>query len=66
MSKKVTIDEMTDEIMEYMSNFIGVTEEACEKGVLETADDVVNALRRADPPELRKRIRGLLFVRISI
>lgn len=49
MNKKVTVDELSEEILEYMANFVGVTEEACEKGVLETADDVVNALRHANP-----------------
>lgn len=50
MNKKVTVDKLSKEVAEYMSNFVDVTEEACEKGVLETADDVVKALRRADPP----------------
>lgn len=49
MKKKVSVDELTDEIMEYMSNFVGVTEEACEQGVLETAEDVIKALRTAHP-----------------
>ena len=54
MNKKVTVDKLSKEIAEYMSNFVDVTEEACEKGVLETADDVIKALRRANPSESGK------------
>lgn len=49
MNKKVSVDDLTDEIMEYMSNFVGVTDEACEHGVLETAEDVIKALRTVHP-----------------
>lgn len=48
-NKKISVDELTDEILEYMANFVDVTDEACEKGVLETADDVIKALRSAHP-----------------
>ena len=49
MNKKTTVDNLANEIAEALEDFVGVTEEACEKGVLETSQDVVNALRAADP-----------------
>jgi len=49
MSKKIKVDQLTDVIVEYLKEFEGVTEEACKKGVLETADDAVQELRSAHP-----------------
>lgn len=49
MAKKISVDDLSEEIAEYMANFVGATEEAVEQGVLETADDVVRALRSAHP-----------------
>lgn len=48
-NKRIKVEQLSKEILEYMSNFVDVTEEACEKGVLETADDVVKALHSAHP-----------------
>ena len=49
MSKKVSVDELSNVILEYLENFKDVTEEACKSGVLETADDAVKELRAAHP-----------------
>ena len=49
MNSKVTVDELQKKIVETYKAFEGVTEEACEKGVIETADDAVKALRAAHP-----------------
>ena len=46
---KVSVDELAKEINKIMDDFAGVTEEACEKGVAETAKDAVKALRNAHP-----------------
>ena len=49
MSKKIKVDQLTKEIEQALADFAGTTEEACEKGVLETASDAVQALRSAHP-----------------
>ena len=49
MNQKVTVNELAKAIEDTLNDFVGVTEEACEKGVFETADDAVNALRSANP-----------------
>ena len=49
MSDKVKVDNLADYIVKLMKEFEGTTEEACEKGVLETADDAVQELRNAHP-----------------
>lgn len=49
MSKKIKVDQLTKEIEKALTEFIGVTEEACDKGVRETAKDAVQALRNAHP-----------------
>ena len=49
MAKTISVDELSKEIEKALADFVGVTEEACEKGVLETADDAVRALRSAHP-----------------
>lgn len=49
MSKKVKVDQLAKEIEKTLQDFVGVTEEACNKGVLETANDAVQALRNAHP-----------------
>lgn len=50
MSKKVSIDNLAKEIESTLTEFIGVTDEACAKGVTETAQDAVKELRSAHPP----------------
>lgn len=49
MSKKIKVDQLAKEIEKTLQDFVGVTEEACNKGVLETASDAVQALRSAHP-----------------
>lgn len=49
MSKKIKVDELSNVIKEYLENFKDVTEEACEEGVLTTADEAVKELRSAHP-----------------
>ena len=49
MSKKIPVDDLAKEIEQALNDFAGVTEEACEKGVTETAKDAVQALRSAHP-----------------
>lgn len=49
MSKKIKVDQLTKEIEKALTEFVGVTEEACDKGVRETAKDAVQALRDAHP-----------------
>lgn len=49
MSKKIKVDDLSKEIMKSLEEFKDVTEEACEKGVLETADEAVRELRSAHP-----------------
>lgn len=49
MSKKIKVDQLTKEIEKALTEFVGVTEEACDKGVRETAKDAVRALRNAHP-----------------
>ena len=51
MNKKTTVDNLAKEIEKSLADFAGVTEEACEKGVIETAQDAVKALRAAHPSE---------------
>ncbi|MCR4849808.1 MAG: hypothetical protein K5870_00980 [Lachnospiraceae bacterium] len=49
MSKKIKVDQLTKEIEKALTEFVGVTEEACDKGVRETAKNAVQALRNAHP-----------------
>lgn len=49
MSKKIKVDQLTKEIEKALTEFVGVTEEACDKGVRETAKDAVDALHNAHP-----------------
>lgn len=49
MSKTIKPDQLAKEIEKTLQDFVGITEEACNKGVLETADDAVKALRNAHP-----------------
>lgn len=49
MSEKIKVDDLSKEIMKCLDEFKDVTEEACEKGVLETADEAVRELRSAHP-----------------
>lgn len=49
MGKKVKVDDLTKAILTELENFKDVTDEACEKGVSETAKTAVKALRSAHP-----------------
>ena len=49
MSKKVSVDDLSNVILEYLENFKDVTEEACKDGVLTTAEEAVKELRSAHP-----------------
>ncbi|MBQ1573521.1 MAG: hypothetical protein IIZ78_20555 [Clostridiales bacterium] len=49
-NKKIKVDELTDVVLEYLKEFEGVTEEACDKGVSEMAKTAVQELRNAHPP----------------
>lgn len=49
MSKTIKPDQLAKEIEQALVDFAGVTEEACEKGVSETANEAVQALRNAHP-----------------
>lgn len=49
MAKKTSIDNLAKEVEKALLDFVGVTEEACEKGVRETAKEAVNELRSAHP-----------------
>ena len=49
MATKTSVDNLAKEIEKCLDDFAGVTEEACEKGVSETAKDAVQALRSAHP-----------------
>lgn len=49
MAKRVQIDDLANEISKALTDYIGVTEEACERGVIETADEAVKELRSAHP-----------------
>lgn len=48
-SKKVKVDDLAKAIQTELANYEGVTEEACEKGVSETAKTALKALRSAHP-----------------
>lgn len=49
MSKTIKPDQLAKEIEQALADFAGVTEEACDKGVSETANEAVQALRNAHP-----------------
>lgn len=49
MSKTIKPDQLAKEIEQALADFAGVTEEACDKGVSETAKEAVEALRNAHP-----------------
>lgn len=49
MATKTSVDNLAKEIEKALDEFVGVTEEACEKGVRETAKDAVSELRSAHP-----------------
>ena len=49
MSKTIKPDQLAKEIEQALTDYAGVTEEACDKGVSETAKDAVQALRNAHP-----------------
>ena len=53
-NKKVKIDDLSKAILQELENFEGVTNEACDKGVSETAKTAVQELRNAHPPESGK------------
>ncbi len=49
MAKKTSVDNLAKEIEKTLMDFVGVTEEACEKGVSEAARGAVSELRSAHP-----------------
>ena len=49
-NKKVKIDDLSKAILQELENFKDVTDEACDKGVSETAKTAVQELRNAHPP----------------
>ena len=49
MKNRVKIDDLANEIAKTLEEYIGVTEEACERGVIETATDAANELHSAHP-----------------
>lgn len=49
MNKKVTVDNLAKAIEDILIDFQGVTEEACDKGVTETAKTALKELRSAHP-----------------
>jgi len=48
-NKKISVDELSNVVLEYLENFKDVTEEACKSGVLTTAEEAVKELRSAHP-----------------
>ena len=46
---KTSVDNLANEINKALTEFAGVTEEACESGVMDTAQDAVKDLRSAHP-----------------
>lgn len=49
MSKKVSIDDLSNAILEELKNYEGVTEEAAWKGVSDTSQTALKKLRSAHP-----------------
>ena len=49
-NKKVKIDDLSKAILQELENFKDVTDEACDKGVSETAKTAVRELHNAHPP----------------
>lgn len=49
-NKKVKIDDLSKAILQELENFKDATDEACDKGVSETAKTAVQELRNAHPP----------------
>lgn len=49
MGKKITVDELSNEIMKTLKEFEGMTDEAVEKGISKTAKDAVRDLQNAHP-----------------
>lgn len=47
--QKTSVDNLANEIMKTLDEYVGVTEEACERGVKETAKEAVDALHSAHP-----------------
>ena len=48
-NKKVTVDNLAKAILTELDNYKDVTDEACEKGVSETAKTALKTLRSAHP-----------------
>lgn len=49
MSKKIKPEQLAKELERALEDYMDVTDEACEKGVSETAKSAVKALRSAHP-----------------
>lgn len=48
-NKKISVDELSNVIIDYLNEFKDVTEESCRSGVLKTANEAVKELRNAHP-----------------
>ena len=49
MGKKITADQLASTVMKELKDFAGITEDAVDKGVTETAKEAVRDLRNAHP-----------------
>ena len=49
MNKRVKVDDLAKEIEKTLEEYIGVTDDACEMGVIETAKEAVKELHSAHP-----------------
>ena len=49
MGTKVKVDNLASAVLQELNNYIGVTDEAVDKGVSETAKDAVKKLQNAHP-----------------
>lgn len=49
MNKKVKVDDLAKEIVQTLKEFQGVTEQACQDGVMDTAKEAVKELHMAQP-----------------
>lgn len=49
MAKTISVNELSKEIEKALADFVSVTEDAVDKGVSETANDAIKALRSAHP-----------------
>ena len=48
-NQRITVEQLSDAIMTCLNDYVGVTDEACDKGVSETAKTALQELRSAHP-----------------